>query len=89
MAEYMDILWIYHILFIHQLMNILVVSFFFLSILDKVSMNIQVQIFRCIPRSEITESYGNSIFKFFVCFFFVGQHLQHMEIPHLGIKSEL
>ena len=62
---------------------------FFLSIMDKVSMNIQVQIFRCIPRSEITESYGNSIFKFFVCFFFVGQHLQHMEIPHLGIKSEL
>ena len=26
---------------------------------------------------------------FFVCFYFLGPHLRHMEVPRLGVESEL
>ena len=35
-------------------------------------------------------AYGGLVFVcLFVCFFFLGPHLQHMDVPRLGVKLEL
>ena len=51
-----------------------------------------------VPRSRIARSHGSCIFSWVFCLFacfcfglfvFLGLHLQHTEVPRLGVKSEL
>ena len=84
-----------HIFFIPFSVNGHLGCFYVLAIINSAVMNIGVHVsFQIMvysgymPRSGIAESHGSSLtFLSFLCF--LGLHLQHMEVPGLGVKSEL
>ena len=58
---------LYHIFFIHSCVNGQLGCFYALATANSagVLVSFQIMVFsRCMPRSEIAESYGNSIFNF-------------------------
>ena len=90
----------YHIFLIHSSVGFYVSGFYVLAVVNSAATNIGVHIsFQVIvvsvyiPRRGIAGSYGNSFFSFFfvfwLFFFFLGLHPQHMEVPKLGVESEL
>ena len=88
------IFYVYHI-FVHSSIDGHLHCFHVLTV-NSTAMNVGLHVSfrsrvfcRYICRSGITGSCGNTIFSF-VCLFvgFLGQHLQHMEVPRLGFKSE-
>ena len=41
------------------------------------------------PPDQLSYSFGFGFFFFFSLFVFSGPHLRHMEVPRLGVESEL
>ena len=92
-----DCVFIYHIFFIHLAIVGELCGFQILAIVNNTTMNIGVHIyfwinvfvfFRCIPRTGIAGSYGNSIFSFYeeasYCF---PQWLHQFTFPPTDIKE--
>ena len=42
-----------------------------------------------LPRSVVSLALEEASHHVFVCFFFLGPHLRHTEVPRLGVGSEL